>query len=516
MNNFISGVKEKYDERLLENRLTTEGNVIASIFSDPLLLHDYNLKSSDFITKDGAFYFALAMQLDKKGFSVFDEVTILSNMSENVLSVFEEKGGYETIKNLTDIVNVKNSDTYIDNLMRDNILLNLYVNGFNLFSPVEYKNKSVVPFELFKRMDSENVIDWYNAKLLDFDTGNSSSILEEETINFDDKFIDSLLDGEDSGTPFETAGQDINDEDINVYPFLSKQISGLQKGTMSMLGGFSSAGKSTWLIGLIFALINSGEKVILVSNEEKIKKYKVKFIVWLLAKNFRYYSLSKKKLMAGNISVEDKKMIDSAVKFWNEKCKGKVKIVSTNDSNIKVAVKKIRESALKEGFTTFIVDTFKIDEADMSASRTDLCLVKDSRELQKLAAKLDMIGFASVQLAEREKGKLFLDSSVLSNSKQIKEVLENLFLMRTVYGEELDPKNKYFCKPFRYKKINGKWVEEEFETDRTAVWRMLFVEKNRNGDNSSDTGRAYLLRFAGDHAIFRETCQCRPKHGRIE
>lgn len=38
------------------------------------------------------------------------------------------------------------------------------------------------------------------------------------------------------------------------------------------------------------------------------------------------------------------------------------------------------------------------------------------------------------------KGKLFLDAGVLSNGKQIKEVLENLFLMRTVYTEELDEK----------------------------------------------------------------------------
>ena len=122
---------------------------------------------------------------------------------------------------------------------------------------------------------------------------------------------------------------------------------------------------------------------------------------------------------------------------------------------------------------------------------------------------------ASVQLAEYMRGKLFLDASVLSGSKQIKEILENLFLMRTVYAEELDEKNKYYCRPFRLKKVNDKWIEEEYKPDTNAVYRALFVEKCRSGANSSDNGIGYLLRYDGDHCIFREVAQARFKHGEI-
>lgn len=65
------------------------------------------------------------------------------------------------------------------------------------------------------------------------------------------------------------------------------------------------------------------------------------------------------------------------------------------------------------------------------------------------------------------------------------------------------------------KKVEDKWIEEEYKPDRNAVWRILFVEKTRNGRNSSDTGCAYLLKYDGDHCIFREVAQCRPKHGEI-
>ena len=88
--------------------------------------------------------------------------------------------------------------------------------------------------------------------------------------------------------------------------------------------------------------------------------------------------------------------------------------------------------------------------------------------------------------------------------------------MRTVYDEELDEKSKFYCRPFRLKKVNDKWIEEEYHPDRTAVWSALFVEKCRSGSNSSDTGVGYLLKFDGDHCIFREVAQARFKHGEIK
>lgn len=131
---------------------------------------------------------------------------------------------------------------------------------------------------------------------------------------------------------------------------------------------------------------------------------------------------------------------------------------------------------MRYGYDTVLYDTFKIQEGDFSF-RQDLSLVRDSRELDKLAKKYNLIMLASVQLAEYMKGKLFLDASCLSNAKQIKEILENLFLMRTVYAEELDEKSKFYCRPFRLKKVNDKWIEEEYKPDPNAVWRMVLLRK---------------------------------------
>ena len=481
-----------------------------------LLLDDLDLKKEDFITNDGRFYFGMLTQLRKKGFYSLDEVTILSNMNDEVIERYEACGGWESIQHQIDIINDKNFDTYIDILYRENIMLHMVDDGIDLLHAVDINGKKVVLLKLFRKMDADSVQDWWDARITSYGTGYSSKVLEEEEIDFDDEFIDNCKEGLENGVPFDIAGYDINGEEMNCFPFLSRQINGILEGTTTMMGGYSSAGKSTWWITVLMSLLHYDRKILIISNEENIKKFKIKFMVWLLGKRNRYFKLTKKKMTSGDISTESRKQLTDVQKYWRENYKGRVKFIAIADADMNLVKKKIRENVLRYGYDTVLYDTFKIQGGDISSARQDLSLVRDSRELDKLAKKYNIIMLASVQLAEYTKGKLFLDASILSNAKQIKEQLENLFLMRTVYTEELDEKSKYYCHPFRLKKVNDKWIEEEYKPDTSAVWRMVFTEKCRTGANSSDNGCAYLLKYDGDHCIFRETCQCRPKHGEIK
>lgn len=500
----------------MKGRIEIEGNVISCIFKDMLLLDDLDLKKDDFITNDGRFYFGLLNQLRNKGFYSLDEITILSNTNDEVIERYEACGGWESIQHQIDIINDRNFDTYIDILYRENIMLHMCDDGIDLLHTVDANGKKVVLYKLFRKMNADSVQDWWDARIASYGTGYSSKIIEEEEIDFDDEFINNCKEGLENGVPFDIAGYDINGEEMNCFPFLSRQINGILEGTLTMMGGFSSSGKSTWWVTIIMALLYRDKKILIISNEETVKKFKIKFMVWLLGKHNRYFKLTKKKMMSGEIKDEDRKQLADIQNYWRENYKGRVKFISINEADMSVVKKKIRENVLRYGYDTVLYDTFKIQESDMAGSRQDLSLVKDSRDLDKLAKKYNIIMLASVQLAEYMRGKLFLDSSVLSNSKQIKEVLENLFLMRTLYTEELDEKSKFYCHPFRLKKADDKWIEEEYKPDPNGVYRALFVEKCRSGNNSSDTGIGYILKFDGDHAIFREVAQAKFKHGEIK
>jgi len=517
MAEFLTGITDKYIPQLLKGRIQIEGNVISSFFKDMLLLDEVKLEPKDFITSDGHFYYSLLMHLRKKGFYTLDEVTILSNCSEEVIDAYNERGGFDTIQHQIDIINVQNFDTYIDILYRENILCNMHLDGFNLITPIMIGEKKVAPLKLLRKMTAEEVIDWWESRLSEYGTGYSNKIIEEEELTeFTDEFIQECEEGIENGVPIDEAGIDVDLNPINCFPFLSRQINGLLPGTFTMLGGFSSTGKSTWWITVIMALLNYDRKVLIITNEEDVKRFKIKFLVWMLGKYTRYFKLTKKKMTSGQINEEDKKYLKEVQEFWKENYSSRVKIISVADADMSVVKKKIRENVLRYGYDTVLYDTFKMQEEDFGGTRQDLSLVRDSRELHKLAKKYNIIMLASVQLAEYMKGKLFLDASCLSSSKQTKEVLENLFLMRNLYSEEMDKKSKFYCRPFRLIKTDsGKWVEEEYELDPSGIYKVLFCEKVRSGANSSDTGCAYILKFSGDHCIFREIAQCKPRHGMI-
>ena len=515
LDHILPGAREKYPEKLLKGRYPIEGNVIGCFFQDPLLVDETNFNPDDFITDSGYFFFRLLKSLRDKNISVITNTDIYQ-LHQDIYDEYDRIGGWQAVEEFVSKINIKNFDSYIDTLYRENILLKLYDDGFNLLEPIDINGKKKAPITFLRRCTAEEVLEWWESRLTLYGTGYSSKILEEEVIDFTDEFIQECAEGEENGVPVSSAGIDIKGNDINCFPFLSRQCSGLLPGTLSMIGGFSSTGKSTWLISIMMALMSQDQKIILISNEESIKKYKIKFLVWMLYRHNLYGTLTKKKLTSGEISPEDREQLKIVQEYWRENYKDKLKMVAINDADMSVVKKKIREAALRNGYTCFVYDTFKIQEKDYQGSRTDLALVNDSRELHKLAMKYNMIGLASIQLAEYIRGTLFLSASSLSNSKQCKEILENLWLMRNIYSEELDPKSKFFCKPFKLKKGSEKWIEEPFDPDPKFTYRILFVEKCRGGANSSDNGNAYLLKYRGDYATFSETAQCKPRHGRID
>jgi len=513
---FLTGCS-KYPEELLNGRKSVEGNVIACVFRDILLLDETNLTTQDFITTDGNFFFSLAQNIRNKGFNSLDEITILSNVSESVELGLQERGGWDVVQNLIDIINDKNWDTYLDILYRENIILSLYNGGFNLLNPIDESGRKIIPLTLFRKMDSESVLEWYENMLSKMSTGSSSKILEEGDIEITDQFLDELQEGLESGVPFDICGKDVNGDDIMCFPYISNQIGGFLEGSLHMLGGFSSSGKTTMIVTMLMSMAFHGRKILIITNEQKSTVFKIQFITWLLAKKFKYFKVTKRKMKnKDELTPEDKVYIKKAQKIWNEEFKSHFKFIQIADADMGLVKKKIRYYALSHGFDTYLYDTFKAELSNDKNDQNWLNLIKDSRDLDKIAKKYNLVGLANVQLAQALFGTLFLDASVLSQSKQIKEVLETLLLLRPVFSDELDKENKkYFCKPFRRVKIAGKWCEEEYNIDETGVYRMLFFEKNRNGECSSDTGIAMLLKFNGNTGTFVESAYARCRHGRI-
>lgn len=515
-NQFISGVLDMYDERLLKSRLTEEGNICGCLLNDLTLYDECGLSEKDFITKSGRMLFTIGKQIRDKKFHTFDEITFLSNANDDVKDrINNEFGGFRQIQNVMDAVSLKNYDTFLDDLNKSNIILSLYKKNFNLLSEMTLDNgKKVVPIDFFKTLTASEVIDFYEGSLATLDTKiNSSKIIEQGFMDFDDAFLERLENKEEVGVSFGEAGLNVKGEIIKTFPFMSSNILGVKHGTLNCWAAHSGAGKSTYMVTVLMSLISQGERFTVVTNESSVSDVKVQFLVWVLTRCLDYWSISKKKLVSGNLTSEDKQKIKEAREYWQKHYSKAIKITSLSDADARLTCQIIKKDITRGGYSGFLVDTFKLSMDSGSNDAFWMSLIKDTRSLTEIAMRYNVIGLMTVQLALNSLNRCWIDASCLSNSRGIKETLSNLIMFRKVTDAELDQNSPYFIHPFRSKQdANGNWYEEEFLPDRSKVWRLFFIDKSRRGADSNDTGIAYLVRYDGDFCCFYESAKARPTH----
>lgn len=522
-NLFVTGVCDKFPEKLLEDSPQIEGTVCATLLKDILLYDDCGLNPNNFYTKDGKLLFYIVKTLREKGFSVFDEVTFYSNVDQPYIDMVNDQiGGFKQVQKMIDVVSEQNWDVYLDNLNKRNVLLELFARNFNILEEMTIRNrknetKQVVPIEYFKKecFTSSDILNFYEATIADMGTKiMSSRIIEEGYIDFDDNWLSSLKEKTEVGVSFGDAGVDESGNPIYTFPYMDRQILGLMPGTLNCWGAFSGCGKSTYMTSILMSLASKGIKCIVVTNEMRLKQYKTFFMLFILTRHLNCYKITKRMIDTGSWTEEQyENYIKPAKRIWQEKYNKMIRVVTLDDADAALTCQVFKKWILKEGCGAFLIDTFKLSIADgNSKDSTWVDIVKDTRDLAAIASKYNVIGLMTVQLAGSNMNRSYLDSSCLSNCKAMKEVMTNLILFRKVTSEELDPNSPYYIRPFRSKQNeDGTWYEEPFEPDPNESWRVAFLDKSRRGADSADLGGvAYLWKFKGDYGKFSETCKCRP------
>ena len=520
-NVWVSGVNEKYPAELLYGRLNAEASAIGLIWQDPLILEETRLSSADFLSIDGKFYFEVAQHLRKKSVVDFNEVAVISNLEQDVLDKFQEKGGWKEISNISSIVSMKNRDSILDALSKYNIILRLYNRGFNLTKEMIIGKTKTTPLEYFKDLKANQVIDWFEAQLAKvYDGGYDANLLEDEDIEITDAFIQDLADEKEYGIPYAKAGKDCDGKDMNVFPYLSSLTLGFTRKASHYVAGFSSSGKTSFWSSVCMSMALS-EKILIICNEQSSKVWKMNMLLFILYKHFHYTDVTKNRLMSGSFKKDSKQveMVNKAKDYFNQYYKGRIHFIQLAENNFDIVKSKVRYYALQMGYGVVIFDTLKI--ADSNRRNDSLAgweeLVQYSRDLDILAKKLNICMCCSVQLAQNQKGSLFLGSQMLSGAKGIVEQLDTLLCLRDVYKEELDPTSKFFCSPFQkvLNETTGEYEERPYECNPQYSWKMCFLGKSRNSENSDSSGCAIMLKFFGAMAVWSEPCWCRPKHGHI-
>lgn len=505
-----------YPIEVTRGRKNTEGCVIGVIVNDLLSIKEYKLTSNMFISEEGTFYFSLLKNLSDKGVVEITDTDIRLHSSSEVIEQYKSYNGFKTLQKLKNTIDTKNTESYIDDLNKKNLLMKLCDDGYDLTKSIkiETKNKTLDMsyIELFKNMNTGDILNFLHSRLSSLDELVNQGGVEEMNSEITDDFIDRLRQGIEQGTSFSIMGEDVDGKTLYAFPYLSNQIQGFQRKTLNQISGHTNTGKSTVLASMAMAMAYQGEKVLFISNEMGCDVFRLNFLSLIINRVFKNTKLNRKKLKSGTLTEEDLVVINQAKKIFNEKYAKSIDIVSLSENDMNQVERYLRKYALGKGTTCLIYDVFKMSFKNGDANY--LTLIEDSLILEGLVKTYDVIGISSMQLALNSKNSLRLNCQHLSNAKGVSEILSTLITIRGVYEQELDPSSKYYLRPFKFiKNEKGIWDEEEVkDIDKGGIYRVFEIAKSRSSETSEDTGICALYKFYGGSGSFVEYSLCRPQN----
>lgn len=434
-------------------------------------------------TEDGIFYFSLGKQMYLKGYKSFDHVSIYTFLETkpNVKKHFDELGGYSSVDELRNLVNVENTDAYYDNIVKMNFLLSLYDKGFNVLQNIT----------TFKEMTSQQVYDWYDYMLNNLGIKNDQD-MQIESLEIDDEFLKECDTGEAMGISYGKK-----------CPILNNMTLGVPLGDMYMFGGHSGVGKSSFVFGnMIIPMTEEGKKCAIISNEQRSKDFKYLLLVHILTQELDYWGLTRKKIKQGKFSEEQWEMLEKAKQISKEKY-ANIKFIKLFDNNMN-RVKQVIKKLSKIGYQVFMFDTMKSDDEIDEAMWQQLLI--HSRKLFQIASKENIALICTYQLALHTLNRRYLDASCLSNAKQIKEVFSEMVYAREIWQDEMKDE-RYDVKPYQLvKDDSGKYTnaKKPIDLDADKKYMIIFLDKTRNDEDK----KQILYSFNGRFNLWKEIGFC--------
>lgn len=450
---------KKTIEIIEEDRIQTEASFVFCLWKDLQRYDDYKSVNvgadKSLICDDPVFYFNLGRDIRKQGFESIDNITIDTYLADKPMlrRDFEGRNGWRACKAMMDLVDSENTDGYYDQIAKMNSLKILATKYEELMSnPKKFEHSTNEEiYETFEYLNNSVALT----------TGHDSKV---ESLVVDEEFIQECNRGQDQGISY-AAGA----------PLLNYLTLGAPIGDMYMLAGHSGVGKSSWVFEMmVLPMAEKGNNVAIISNEMMSKAYKNMLLVHVLTKDLDYWKITRKKLKVGNFSDEEMEMLRKAAKITAEKYSN-IKFVKMFENNTSKLLQHVKRLA-RSGSKVIVYDTMKSD--DSVDDNMWQALLMNSRKIFNVVNKEQVAFISTFQLALHTTNQRYLDAGCLSNSKQIKEVVSELCMIRKLWQDEYTGE-KFDCDPYYRPKDNPK-IKMPIVLDKEKTYVVVFLNKTRN------------------------------------
>ena len=480
-------------EKYLKGRDILEGRCILSYYKVPSLLDEFPLNiEEDLILDESKMLYSLVEKMYNKGITDIDILSMETFIEDlpTVKAEINAYGGIREIINQARAVNTVNFESFYDDLMKNNYLVDLY----------QVQKMLVEKYDEMKNdMDSQEVADY-----TEFLIGNINNTTIGKKATHNDFYLsDGLI------------NEIINGEFIKTISFgeyariLDSIFNGLPESCVTLFSGLSGSSKSTFTVSnVIYPIIKAGHKVLLISNELSFKQYMLMFLTIILTRELGYYKITRDKLNKAKLTDEDIKKIKEAQEIINNKYDKPIHFIDMNTSSAQEVIRAIRKYS-KLGYYLTVYDTAKpdssISDGTGQAWQRSLEMIK---ELTYVTQETKTHLWLPYQIANSADYKRRLSRMDLAEAKNIITMITNHGILRKLKPEEKDPTSKYYCNPYRltYNEQIGKWIKEKIQLEDDKKYVVVFIDKTRFNED----GQYLLYEFNGAWSIYREVGMCLP------
>lgn len=450
-------------KKVKEFKLSCEANICSIFYKNYELLYAYeNLKLEDFTNNIWKVYFTIAHDIiikEKK--QSLDEITVglYLEKHDKLKAKYEEYGGYDTIEKAKEYVREENMTGYVNELHKWNAVLKLLKAKFPVYDKLSE----------FADMDAEQIYDYYETHLNHIFVNVEGEVKSYNIADDIDNLIEELDKGLAVGLPYYS------------LPMITKETGGMLCGNITLIGGLSNVGKTTFTRNAIIpSIIENNEKIVIMLNEDGLKKWQREFLVWV-ANNIFKSDLQKYVVRDGKYSPEVKELLYKCANWLKKQKENKtITIIPFKRWSTSQAIK-IMNKYSSLGVVNFLIDTYKNDAGKIS-NDIWLTMMQGMVDMYDVV-KPDVKNLHLTCTFQLEKGKTarqrFYAQDNVGLAKNIIDPTSTCIMIRNFFEDEY-PDGKNELKVYRLEGKNSR-TKIPVKIDRDKQYQVAFIVKNREG-----------------------------------
>lgn len=463
-----------YIQDVIESKIqdaNTEVLIVGSMYKHPDLLLDYGdliIPKYDFYHETSKFLYNTLYEMyhyQLNGELTESKINVFMNQNEERKKKYEEIKGFPYINRLMSIADLDEFSKYYNDLKKYSLLREFERKGFPAQKIFDKNN--------FSKVTTEDII-----KGMEFQISTIGTVIGGVQ--------DSVILGKNMKQKKER-WKEKPDVGLGIpFDIINMLLRGLRDKKLTLAGMHSGCGKSRLTSKIACYLgILLGIDVLVAANEQDEDEWDAMVLSCVINNeefhftpdgelnelgkvirkyNFTHSGIDETKIVTGALTEAEDEITDVAAEFIEQN--SKIHFLELANYDELTLKRQFKRHKIK-GCKLIIYDTLKAPDHDW------MSFVKTGDMLKEQAKELKLSIWGTFQLTDDSLFNEILNSTAIANGKHIKHIADGLLMFRPMFREEYD---KYIIL-----NPNGFMGEEQMRLDKSQVYYIGFVDKNRGG-----------------------------------